>query len=333
MSLEKFLTLPNWASLGWLTYLISSMVFANPSYSAAHGNQTVRDQRVVKKTSDELDQLGLTLHGGNPLDPTSESLLGTYLQETGARAFVRAFPLYYNSAPGSDGPKRLFVSVTPDSFETFKSKFIHTNSLSHIHEPHQRVLSAGYLGSRGVMGRVSASFDFSYSGVLIFPILITNEESQRVLNFIELAGRTPASFDVTSAPWLLKNQDGASYCPIGNANSYSDWFIHLPIGSEQTIERVPYDRDTVYASANAANFPITDPTYFPLLQSVWSAPLGHTALYSLLGFDRLNLNNPGKIASALLGSATLRRLPVVFRFVNRHSDFEQNFDPWLSPQD
>lgn len=294
--------------------------------------QTVRPTHALR-VDDELDQLGVSLHGGSPLKPTPDSLLGNYLQETGARSIVRAFPPHYNSAPGSDGPKRLYVSVTPDSFESFKNRFIQSNFLAHIHEPHQRVLSAGYLGNRGVMGRLSASFDFSYSGVLIFPILITNEEAQRASSYFDLAVKTPASFDITSAPWLLKNQEGAPYCPVGNVNSYSDWFIQLPIGSEQTVERTPYDRETVYASAKAANFSITDPTYFSHIQNVWSSPMGHTPLSSLLGFDGLDLANPGRIASALLGSTTLRRLPVVFRFVNRHSDFEQNFDPWLSTGD
>jgi hypothetical protein len=278
----------------------------------------------------ELERIGVAVHGGDPLAPTQASLLGRYITMTGATVLRRSYPKSAAAQPGDVGPERLFVSVTEQSFPIFSRYFTNTYFLTHFHEPNQKTLVAAFGNERGAYGRLENQYRFTYPGVMIMPMLVTTAESQRAQKFFSLAKLARRWFDVALFPWLLKNAMGTPYMSPGDEESRSDWFPNMPIG--ETVEtRIPYDRATVYAAANTARAPITDPAFYEMIESVWASPMGNTTLAKTLGIDQINLKSSGRFAAAVLGSAGMECLPVVFRFVEFHSDLRPDIETWIDP--
>lgn len=278
-----------------------------------------------------LQEAALLIHGGDPLHPTAESLVGKYLAETQAISVIRAFPKSADATESELGPARLFIAVDEKSFPVFKKYFSEKYLLSHFHEPHQQIMVAAFKDQRGSYARLEDAYRFTYSGVMVMPLILLPSESERAENYFKLAQMTSRRFDVALYPWLLTNGHAETYTAVGNAKSLTDWFLNMPLGDAQDEKRVEYDRETVSANALAKRAPALSAEYFSLLEQVWKAPYAHASLARVLEIDQLNLKNPGRVAAALLGSASIERLPIVFRFVNdRKVDPKPDFDPWFS---
>lgn len=279
----------------------------------------------------DLVEIGRLVHGGTPLNPTSESLLGRYVAESGAVALVRSYAKSADAQPGDYGPERLFVSITRQSFPIFQKYFSSSSLLMHYHIPQQNILEAAFKGYRGDYARLQNELYFSYPGVLLLPVLLTPAESGRAESYFLLAERATRWFDFAIHPWILKNVSGIPYREPGNRASCSDWFLEMPLGESAVVPRVAYDRARVYADAAAEGAPIENPSVYELLESVWSAPLGHPSLGEVLNLSHLNLSTAGRTAQALLGSTGIDRLPVVFRLVENHSDLNPEIELWIRP--
>lgn len=286
---------------------------------------------ISQAQTSELEQINREIHGGDPLRPTPESLVGRYIAETGARALVRSFPNPTADNSNEPGVSRLFVSITRRSFPVFLNYFSNGHFLSHFHEPHQTILVSAFRNKRGDFGRLEDDFRFTYAGIVLMPIVLTQAESARAERFFSLAQQTPRWFDFALHPWLLKNAQGDSYVAQGDSSSLSDWFLNIPLGDPQAEPRITYDRDTVYADANSAKAPITDPNLYPLLESVWTAPQGHSSLGQVLNLGQIDVSKAGRTATALLGAAALNRLPIVFRYVDSHEDLTPEINLWIDP--
>lgn len=260
-------------------------------------------------------------YGTDPLNPTRESLIGQYLQNTYATTVHRAFPLEEN---GTDGENRLVVSVSRSSFQEFQNLFVNDSILWIFHDPMATVLNVAFNGRKGFQARLNFEMDFTFSGATLIPICLTPAESARVKKFFQLTQGVPQSSDVALFPWLLKDSDGNQYMPNGNSRSLSEWFVRLPMGEEVDRTR----------TLPAYSMPNIDRSLHELLKEIWSAPHTHLSLKEVLNLRPFvqgrDLDTPGLIASSILANVSSERIPAVFRYVENHEDpLPADFNTWF----
>lgn len=274
-----------------------------------------------------LEETQIMLHGGNPLAPTPESWLGKYLQESGAATVVRSFP----SVPvpqGTDpavlpqGPKRLVVAVSQDSWRSFEKYFANEQLLGHVHTTNQGTLMVSFNKKVSWYTQFGNNLRTPTYGSIMPQILLKTTEGQRASNFFKLGEQ---DFMLARHPWQL---DG--YCARGAYESCTQWFGNIPIGDKKVAEyKFPGAIDN---HANNLN-PLTDPGprvkplkpypehHNPLVKHVWRVP-GNEQLADVLGLQAQNLAgefaNPGYVAVTLTGLAPVERVPVVFYVVPDH---------------
>jgi hypothetical protein len=96
----------------------------------------------------DLKEVQTLVYGSNPLKPSPESLLGRYIQESGAQTVIRKF----KQGPGKNtafGPNRLVVAVSEKSFEIYQKYFSRAEFLVHVHTPNQGTLLLSHNGKAG----------------------------------------------------------------------------------------------------------------------------------------------------------------------------------------
>jgi hypothetical protein len=270
-----------------------------------------------------IDEVRIFVHGGNPLQPTPESLLGRYLQETGAQSVVRAFPkgpAQGEGATNEKGPQRLVVAVGPESIATYQKYFGNPHLLAHLHTPSQGTLSLAHNGKVGYYANLNEEMRFPRAGTLIPQILLSTTEAQRVTQFFKL-GAKPGNYALT--PWRL---DG--YCARGAYESCTHWFGNIPIGDQRVAEyqfpgAVDGHADNRLPSDPAPRVQALGPYLNDsrLMNRVWKVP-GNMQLADVIGLHDANLRgelaNPGWVLISLTGSTPVDRVPVVFFAVGDH---------------
>ncbi len=268
----------------------------------------------------EISDIDRMVYGDDPLHPSQESLLGGYLAETGADTIIRSFPY---AEGGKPGPQRLVVFVSEATFPIFQKYFSSINFLYEFHEPHGHVFYSAFKDKRGGMGRLRDTFRFTYAGVLAIPILLTDDEGKRAEQFFDLALKVNRRDDVVLFPWRLSDGNNQPYCAPGNEKTIADWFVRMPIGKKiptDTKQFRPYDLNKITPQTVA--LPYLPDVVRTEIQNVWTAPEGHESLAQTIGLPELEAMGPtltpGKIGAALVGSASIERVPVVFRYVNNH---------------
>ncbi len=289
-----------------------------PRIRALRSGSTIALRRALGDMT--LAETQLLLHGGNPLRPTADSLLGKYLQETGAATVVRTFPRGPAAGPGStarQGPERLVVAVSEQTMPAFLKYFSGENLLGHLHTPGQGTLYLSFRAKVGSYGSMSGEMRMPTEGTIMPEILLKTSEAQRAEQFFDLASRNGS---VAQRPWELPN-----YCATGGYDSCTHWVGNIPVGDRLVTEyKFPGAIDS-YASNQVP--PTTDPRVQPLrpyensnplVHRVWKVP-GNEQLADVIGLGPQNLAgrlaNPGWVAHSLTGVAPIGRVPVVFYFV------------------
>jgi hypothetical protein len=290
-----------------------------------------------------VNEAGLILHGGDPLNPSNNSLIGRYLRDTGASSMVRTFT--QANPNGNASPQRLVVAISPASFPKFKELFSERNFLFHTHGPGQGTLYIAHNGKAGSYANLSSDVREGTSGSVWPLLLMSTNEGERMEQYARL-GRINGQMAKT--PWILKDGQN-SYCKIGGYNSCTHWIGEIPIG-ERTVPTYtfpgnrrddPYSGGTSLASdATADAAPRTSPLtpyQVPrdtsssdvqheqlerLASRVWKPGAGNELLADAIGMKREHLEgefaNPGWVLNSFTAGASQERVPVVFYWVDNH---------------
>jgi hypothetical protein len=275
----------------------------------------------------DLSEVQRLVYGTNPLRPSEDSLLGQYINATGATTVVRTFP---KGPRRMDGPKRLVVSLSRSSFKRYNKLFGFLNFLIHVHTPNQETLSLSHEGLFGSYGRNKSDFRAPRLGTLLPHILLSTSEGQRARIFFDLA----LSAGMAREPWRLEN-----YCARSGYSSCTHWFGNIPVGDKRVDKYTFPGRVDEHADASVGKGPQTrklkpfkNPN--PLTSLVWKVP-GHEQLADVLGLQKSNIEgefaNPGWVAYTLLGAAGVDRVPFVFYSTRDHRQpIPRNFDLQIS---
>jgi hypothetical protein len=300
-----------------------------------------------------FDEIKTHMHGGNPLAPTADSLLGKFISETGASTLVKRFKV----KPDSEelGPERLVVAISDLNFAEFKKIFADRIDLvMHNHTPGQGTLYVQHQGHFNKYTQMGYANDFrlgSQENTILPTILLSTSEAQRMKQFFNLGS---LSTDLAKNPWQLPG-----YCATGGYGSCTHWFANVPLGDTlvdrytfpgfvdqyaynhlPSINGVPVDpaidaAPRVQVLGPYADLPGYSEAQMALVRRVWKSPKGNEQLASLLGVldhaSRGEMASPGFTAMTLTGSATVERVPVVFLRVNDHrTPINPNFDPQMN---
>jgi hypothetical protein len=282
----------------------------------------------------ELDEIQLLVHGGNPLNPSADSLLGRYIQETGAATLVRSFS--QDATPnGPQGPQRLVLAMSAESMPVYKKYFDRPEFLIHAHAPGQGTLQFAHNGRVGTYANNQSYADplntlansatppgnatrLPSTGSVWPHIVLKSTEGQRATQVFRLGSSQHGT--LAQRPWEMNN----GYCAAGGYTSCTHWIGNLPLGDRQVTEYTfpgyvdTYAGNTQWAgrpgevmgniegrtqelraydaNAIATSYQGIDSEKFRALVSrVWKAPAGNQQLADLLGLRANNLR--GEFAS------------------------------------
>jgi hypothetical protein len=281
-------------------------------------------QALGQMTLPELQRL---VYGRNPLKPSPESLLGQYINTTGAATVVRTFPRGPNR---QEGPKKLVVSLSPRSFKKYSELFTLVNFLIHVHSPNQGTLYLAHEGLSGSYANHSEDLRAPSPGALLPHILLSTSEGQRARLFFELG----KSGGEAKEPWDLDN-----YCAKGGYSSCTHWVGNIPVG-DKLVNRYSFPGQVDDHADNSVGKGVQSQRLEPyendnlITSLVWKVP-GHQQLADVIGLHRANISaelaNPGWVAYSLLGSAGVDRVPFVFLTTSNHrSPIPKDFDLQIS---
>ncbi len=290
-----------------------------------------------------LDAVLFQLHGKDYLQPSKESLLGKYIAETGAQTITRKFwraPDGSRLPPHELGPARLIVPVSQATFPLFKKYFSSIHFLHLLHEHGNRVAFEGMRsgGDNWSGQNLDVEFQFPGNGKITSPMILSSSEGLRAKKYFQLARLFPGQYrdqsNLARYPWYLRGAERGAYCGAGAwATGCGTWIGNMPIGDELVDE---YYFPAGDADGDGAihpklqNYVTKDLNLKPeteaLLREVWTVP-GHKQLAEILdkGANRRGeFENAGWTSITFLGSASPKRVPVVFLFVD---DVKKKPDP------
>lgn len=285
-----------------------------------------------------LVETGIMFHGGNPLAPTADSILGKFIAKHTPATVVRKFA--HGGTYAGVGPDKLVVAVDNSMMADFISMMKDEHLFAHYHTPEQGTLMVlhqdnivTYSGHRFTLTEKVNQLNESAYGTLIPTILLSGTESQRMTQFMT-ALRDNELMYYAQQPWTLQG-----YCAHGGYNSCTHWIGNIPIGDEKvTAYTVPgkvddYANHSLNADPQLDKLPRTQnlaPYDFPannqlseakkeLVKRIWKVP-GNQQLSYLMGLgkaqERGELANPGWVANVFLSRLKADRSPVVFIFTD-----------------
>lgn len=285
-----------------------------------------------------LQDVGTAVHGGNPLEPTADSLVGQYLASTNAATVVRTFP---NGPGGAEGVEKLAVALSPQSFNEFLRIFGSGSNLSKNlffvhHYPQSNTFYFVYKGKLGSYARTTQNAAFHSVGTLVIPILLDDAEAGRLEKFLALAAIHET---FARSPWKLTGSDG-TYSTSSAFQGCTNWVGQMPLGSK-TVTRYIFpsgdngEMPNVQALLRYSDPVNMSPDNVALLRSVWKVP-GHQQFGDMLypeGYRAGEFTNVGWIAHVTLGRLDLDRVPFMFYEVADHTaPLAANFPLLTRPQ-
>ncbi len=220
-----------------------------------------------------VEESAILLHGGNPLKPTKDSLIGQYIEQTGAKVSVQSFgrrpkragangggaPIDPDSA---HGPERLIVPVSNKSLKAFKELLARPEFMLHAHGANQGTLQVAFDGQVGSYARVdrpaseprpagfaAAPNEVRISEGAIWPtIVLSTTEAGRARMYFDIA-TTARQFGNPANPnnWQAQNQFPQyskepwklqGFCATGGYASCTHWWGEAGIGDKKVKEWV-----------------------------------------------------------------------------------------------
>jgi hypothetical protein len=251
---------------------------------------------------------------------TAKSLIGQYIQETGAATKVMKIVAFDKSRTFDQD--KLVVAVSAQSFPKFLELFSGKHLMSVF--GHANVFHNGkvYSYSGGPSGPLR-----SLSPGTPLPLLILkSSEAERLSRYMELS-TLPKYRSWTHPlkhPWRLKG-----YVKAGVWECCTHWIGNIPIGDKtvnayhlpyQRADFTPEQRAKIAIGEGNLLQPWHDPQYEDL-KNVWTYP-GREQLSSVINRTDSNLANefasPGWVIQSLMGPTSNERVPVIFIFATDH---------------
>ncbi len=277
-----------------------------------------------------LEETQRLIYGGDPLRPSPESLLGRYIAETGAATVVRTFPRG-PLATDPQGPQRLVVALSQESFEKYLEFMTGENLFMQVHTPSQGTLHVAFKGRHGSYANLNAEMRFPSLGTLMPQVVLKSTEGQRLAQYFDLGSKLGG---YAQQPWTLPVPAGVArpYCATGAYSSCTHWVGNMPIGDTLVSEysfpgvidrhagntdpRSPAPRVQMLGDYLATG-PDAD-----LLKRVWKPFSGNKQFADVIGLSQQNLGaelaNPGWVLISMTGAAPVERVPFVFLIVQDH---------------
>ena len=292
----------------------------NPVRTTAHLPQNRLQRLLGELTVQEVNEL---VHGGSPLAPTRESLLGKYIAITRATTQVKEFPIYADDGTILGHTRRLVVSVSADSLAEFNRLF--------QREEFMTVTGHAYLSHNGRVNSytfLDQEFRLPSSEFTPMPwVHLSSTEGQRLTQYLKFFSKMSQEGHVDwnrnhlkYTPWSLPG-----YCATGAYRGCTRWIGDMPIGDVRVLE---YSFPGAVDASAIHYYGAThlDPTprvqhlsqyHHPdlFVHQVWKVP-GNMQFAEAIGLKVENLGgnfaNPGWLIASLLGPAPVERVPVVF---------------------
>ncbi|MFZ4715840.1 MAG: hypothetical protein ACOYL6_19110 [Bacteriovoracaceae bacterium] len=290
-----------------------------------------------EKTVEEVSEM---FHGGNPLHPSANSILGQFIARHEASTVLRAFPHGTPDIYTTFGPEKLVVAVDRTMLADFHKMMADQHIFSHYHKPDQSTLKvmhedhnfswSGKNDYSNITDIANNNYDFQIQ--TIFPtVLLNSTEAQRMTQYLKAVSNYKLT-QLALEPW-----GNNGYCAKGGYDSCTHWIGNIPIGDEVVDSYTLPGKLDRYASNSIHTDPALDkaprtqnlipfeaPANLPqaekeLLNRVWKVP-GNKQLAYVLGLGKAQeygqLANPGWVAHVLTSRVKLNRGPVVFVFVD-----------------
>lgn len=284
-----------------------------------------------------LDETTEMFHGGNPLAPTPDSILGQFIAKHQAQTLRRAFPHGPATVYNTFGPDKLVVAVDQSMMADFTKMISDPHMFGHIHTPNQGTLFVihedfqySYMGKNNQPLSLRAETSPPALETIIPTIFLSSTESQRMSQYMKALGQQNLKA-IAQRPWTLNG-----YCATGGYSSCTHWIGNIPIGDEVVASyTVPgkvdqYADNTILPDTEADKLPRTQdlqnyqlpenliPEDQELVKRIWKVP-GNKQLAYTLGIGKAQefgqLANPGWVAHILTSRVKVNRSPVVFVIV------------------
>lgn len=308
----------------------------------------------------ELDELQELVHGGNPLKPTPESLIGQYLSRTGATTLKYRFP---TTAKVGDqyktfGEPKLVIAVSAASAAIYHELFSRPEFLLQHHTPNQGTLMTVHnkvYGSYLDRDSVHDLTQVHSEGAILPHILLPSQEANRMLLISEMGSR----YSFLRESWKVC----PGYSPMGGYGSCTHWFGNLPVGRTIVRDAKHPGKIDQWASNAVSESPQIGPfgSYTmeefirnaeismgaqstemrtwanEVIPLVWNnnGQGANMSLSEMLGPKELQANldgeyaNPGYVVHRLTGNVGNDWVPFVIRVVLNH---QKAMDPKFDPQ-
>ena len=283
----------------------------------------------------ERSEVHELLYGKDLAHPSSESLLGQYIKETGAATLMRTFDISMENK--SQGPKRLVVSISKESFPAFIKYFSRPEFTS--------VFGHAYMVQSGKINSYAHRYqDYREQGAgNILPwVTLKTTEGQRLDRYFRAMSLIPNNGwnHPLMTPW------DAGYCDASAWITCTQWIGNIPIGDTMvdtwTLPGPIVDGKPVINTANGdknSNPPLVTTLKSHTmaeqqLKEIFTVP-GHMQFSEVIGQLHTNaageFANPGWVVQTLIGPTAEEFVPVVFLWADDHKapiakDFVPQFE-------
>ncbi len=241
-------------------------------------------------------------YGTNLKHPSSDSLVGQYLADTGAKIDV----VKLENGPGTRryGAERLLVALSEETFPAFTNYFAREEFLSIV--GHALLIHNGTVKGIGF-----SDLRLPHMGMVLPFLVLKTTEGQRVTQYLGLFRSLGAGWNhVAAQPWLLPG-----YCAVGGYSCCTHWIGNIPMG-DRLVDTYSFPGRWENNQEPPRSAPLQPYVHDnPLVKRVWTVP-GHEQLADAIGLRESNLR--GWIAYTLMGRASVERVPVVFQVVENH---------------
>lgn len=287
--------------------------------------QTWTEGNILKILGDLSEKEVLRLFvGPTPDRVMRDSLVGRYLQESGALLQKRAYTETNNAKGNKTGVERLLVPVSAQTFPIWQKYFSNQNGYSvfgHANTVFQG-LSYSYAGDKSPLAALSPQTPLPF-------VLLKTTEGARLERYLEVvvAHSNGGWANEIKRPWQIPGYLSQN----GNYNCCTHWHGNLPIG-DRRVNTVTLpgagDQPVIVEVREGAQLPADK----PYLNEIWKGPMNEP-ISSLLGLadnnGRGEFASPGWVIQSLLVSAPIERVPFVVFFVN---DVTQTYDANTPPR-
>ncbi len=281
-------------------------------------------------------EVSVMLYGKNRAAPSADSLIGQYIQKTGAQVGERAFMLDRTGkmvnpvgrTAGEVGPSRLIVPISEEGKAVWLELMgKNRNLLAHFHTPGQGTLKLAYrnhyvtYATPYLSSPIQAGSSFNFD-VLLPTIVMSDREASSLQRYLSLGIQNGQE---ARYPWLASIDGTRLYCKRGGYTSCTHWVGDMPVG-EKMVREYTFPGNVDQYAGNAvgpevqtgplANFNGGVPTVEQSRrQLVWKTP-GQMQFFEMMGLHNQQvggeLANPGYVLESLLGHTSADRIPVVF---------------------